>query len=403
MNYIKYQTTDDVVHKNTYSEATTEIDLSSMDICKIIEINGLKSLIRLNMLGNKMTKIEGLDSLTSLQGLYLGRNQITKLEGLNCLISLQELYLSDNNITKIEGLDNLTSLLILDLENNNITKIEGLDNLPSLQELHLGRNQITKIKGLDNLMSLQILDLFNNNIAKIEGLDSLPSLQELDVSDNKIQNIPISIINLRSLHYLDCDIPLNLIIERFLNRNQIKSNKTIYNDKQNVHDHQINKSITESLYRLLDEKVDCTDQKIFDEITNDSILSSQSKEALIEYLRIPDIHSQLNVTFMEALKCVWTVIREHKQSNEIKKVLDQEVQDSICKCFTGRLSRLVNTLNGFDEKVSVWISDSQEISNVIISIRQKTNNIEEQQLMITSELAKRGYDSEIIGQWLAYL
>jgi hypothetical protein len=358
---------------------------------------------------NKITKIEGLDSLTSLQWLNLDNNLITKIEGLDSLTSLQVLYLSDNLITKIEGLSSLTSLRGLYLYNNNIIKIGELDSLTSLQELHLSDNKITKIEGLDSLTSLQWLNLDNNLITKIEGLASLTSIQKKKkkfyMNDNTIKNVPISIVSLRFLNLLWCDVPLDPIVERFLSRNRIRSNRSIYDDGQNVHDHQINKSITESLYRLLDDnsKTVCTDQQLLDEIIRDTILSKQSKEALIEYSKIGDVHSQLNVTFMEALKCIWTVIREHKQSNEIKRILDQEIQDSICKCFTGRLSRLVNSLNGFDPRVFVRISDSQEISNVIISIKQKTDNLEEQWKIAKSELAERGYSSEMIDEWLAYL
>jgi len=246
--------------------------------------------------------------------------------------------------------------------------------------------------------------LGDNQITRIEGLDSLTALQSLDLANNKqVQDIPISIINLRSLRDLYCDPPLSPIIIRFLNRNQIKSDQTIYHDGQNVHDSHINKSITESLYRLLDQKVNCTDQQVLDEVINDNVLTEKSKVALVEYSKIADVHSQLNVTFMEALKCIWAVIRDHKQSTEIKKILDQEITDSICKCFTGRLSRLVNTLNGFDHRVSVRISDSQEISNVIIQVRQKTTNLGEQQEIATSELLGRGYSKETIDEWLAYL
>ena len=49
------------------------------------------------------------------------------------------------------------------------------------------------------------------------------------------------------------------------------------------------------------------------------------------------------------------------------------------------------------------ISDSQEISNIIILVKQKTDNLEEQQKMITNELTERGYSNETIGEWLAYL
>jgi hypothetical protein len=403
MNYIKYQTDDGAIHESQYDEKISEIKLNDLVICKIIEINGLKFLQKLYLYNNQITKIEGLESLTSLQELHLYNNQLTKIEGLDNLTSLQGLYIDNNQITEIEGLYSLTSLQKLYLNNNLIRKIEGLDSLTSLQELHLRNNQITKIEGLDSLTSLQELYLQNNLIRKIEGLDCLTLLQELNLLYNQIKSIPVSIINLRSLIYINCNIPLNPIIQRFLSRNRIKSNKTIYSDKQNVHDHQINRSITESLYRLLDGKTICTDDKILSEIISDAVLSSQSKEALVEYSKIGDVHSQLNVTFMEALKCVWAVIREHKQSDEIKRILDQEIHDSICKCFTGRLSRLVNSLNGFDERVSMRISDSQEISNVIIQIRQKTSDLEEQQRMIASELAERGYSNETIDEWLAYL
>jgi len=75
--------------------------------------------------------------------------------------------------------------------------------------------------------------------------------------------------------------------------------------------------------------------------------------------------------------------------DEIKKVFVSEMSDSICKCFTGRLSRLVNVLNGFDPRVSVRISNSQEISNIIIGIRQKTNDLKEQTEMVRTEMSKR--------------
>ena len=63
----------------------------------------------------------------------------------------------------------------------------------------------------------------------------------------------------------------------------------------------------------------------------------------------------------------------------------------------------MNTLNGFDHRVSVRISDSQEISNVIIQVRQKTTNLGEQQEIATSELLARGYSKLAIDEWLAYL
>jgi reverse gyrase len=76
----------------------------------------------------------------------------------------------------------------------------------------------------------------------------------------------------------------------------------------------------------------------------------------------------------------------------------------MCKCFTGRLSRLVNCLNGFDERVSVVISDKQEILNVIIKVRNMyVDNIEKQKEIVMKELLERGYSEDVINEYIFYL
>jgi len=78
--------------------------------------------------------------------------------------------------------------------------------------------------------------------------------------------------------------------------------------------------------------------------------------------------------------------------------------NSLCKCFTGRLSILINCLNGFDPRVQVKISEYDSIANIIILIRNKyDDDIEKQRLEVTKELTERGYDKQIINEWLSYL
>ena len=104
------------------------------------------------------------------------------------------------------------------------------------------------------------------------------------------------------------------------------------------------------------------------------------------------------------LLVVWNVVNNHENSTEIKQVLNLEMQDSLCKCFTGRMSRLINCLNGFDSRVQIKISESDEISNIIIIIRNKyENNIEKQKQEVVKELSIRGYDKQTINEWLSYL
>ena len=35
------------------------------------------------------------------------------------------------------------------------------------------------------------------------------------------------------------------------------------------------------------------------------------------------------------------------------KILSNEIKDGICKCFAGRISRLINTSNEFDENIGI--------------------------------------------------
>jgi Leucine-rich repeat (LRR) protein len=444
---IWYQTDDHKIHQIDYDELIEKIDLTDRKIQKIIKINGLTNLQKLNLSKNQITHINGLERLSALQHLNLSLNQITNIGGLELLTALQYLDLSNNQITHIRGLERLTALQHLDLSNNQITHIRGLERLTALQHLDLSFNQITRIEGMDclialqrlwlsknqitriegieqltvlrqlglsynqithirgleQLTALQYLDLTDNQITRIEGLEKLTAIRQLYLDYNPIKEVPITIMLLKNLSCLSVDIEYDPIIQRFLTRNQIKSNRKVYDDRQNVHDSQINRSISQSLYRLMEQKIELSEEKAIGEILDDQILTKRVKEQIVAYVRITDVHSSVNVTFSEALRAVWQIIRTHRESEEIKRILNQEIDDSYCKCFTGRLSRLVNCLNGFDERVSVRISDQQDIANIIISIRQKTDNLLEQQQMIQHEMTDRGYDLQTVREWIGYL
>jgi len=115
----------------------------------------------------------------------------------------------------------------------------------------------------------------------------------------------------------------------------------------------------------------------------------------------------LNITFKELFIAV--VIEMDKLSPdlqiEIQKRLNEEMQDSECKCFTGRISRLVNCLSGYSDKVRIQISENEEISNiltVIMSKREmKTIDILKEEVRVA--LKERGYVDEKIREWLEYV
>jgi hypothetical protein len=254
---------------------------------------------------------------------------------------------------------------------------------------------------LDRLVRLEEIYLSYNQIRQFENLHDLTHLHTICLIGNKrLDTIPMITLRLRTIRTIRTDQEIDPIVQRYLVKNSIKSGHSIFNDTQNVHDQQINKSISESLYRLMDTKINLSEKKIIEEIRHHESLSDKSKNLIMKYIKSNDVHSVLNVTFKEVMTYVWNSIRSNDYSDEIVKVLDQEIQDSETKCFTGRLSRLVNCLNGFDPRVCVNISSGQEIANIIVAIRGRYNSEYEQIIMIKKELTERGYDDNVIKEWI---
>ena len=138
---------------------------------------------------------------------------------------------------------------------------------------------------------------------------------------------------------------------------------------------------------------------------DNTILTHETKQALIEYSQCDDEHTMLNITFEELLKAVFIEINTFSDDMQksILQVMNTEMSDSICKCFTGRLSRLINCLSGFSDKVNITISNNEEISNIIITLKNKITDIEELKHSISYEMNERGYTQDIIDEWMTYV
>jgi hypothetical protein len=124
---------------------------------------------------------------------------------------------------------------------------------------------------------------------------------------------------------------------------------------------------------------------------------------LIEYSKDAIIHTELGISFDELLKYIISRIHENEHRNEIKKVLNNEMKDASCMCFTGRISRLVNSLNGFDPEIVITISDSEQISQIILLIRNQLGSeytIEKHKELVKKELEERHFDLYTINTWI---
>jgi Leucine-rich repeat (LRR) protein len=365
----------------------------------------LTNLQILHLSSNRISVIpDAIATLTSLQKLYLNNNQISVIPDAiananAALTNLQILDLSSNRISVIpDAIAALTNLQILDFYNNQISVIpDAIAALTNLQILHLYNNRISVIPdAIAALTNLQILHLSSNRISVIpDAIATLTSLQKLYLNNNQISVIPVSLSRLRNLiSFLFSGNPIEYIppqIRRLLERQ--KTGQNIYQDHQSVHNSKIQESFRKTVEKLSQRKPKLTENQTLEEILT-SKLNLESKNGLLEWCFEKEIYS-LNLTFLEILVFVWDRIRCHPSKEEILKVLDSELQDAICKCPTGRVTRLVNCLNGFDPEVVLEISENEQIS-YLYDIAKKS---EDPKKMFIEMMQERKYNQSVIDLW----
>ena len=188
---------------------------------------------------------------------------------------------------------------------------------------------------------------------------------------------------------------------------RMSSGQNVYGDAQNVHNHSIQESIRTSVRNILEIKPFINESiYITNYILQDKILTDMSKEILLEYQSSTDVYSVLNITFGELLLYVVNRIelQPSEYKDEIKRILNTEMNESVCKCFTGRMSRLVNCLAGFDPLVTIQIADNEQIANVIAVAEHNLTNDDTYSLinhkdLVGKQLEELGYSSTIIDEW----
>ena len=146
-------------------------------------------------------------------------------------------------------------------------------------------------------------------------------------------------------------------------------------------------------------------------IIENTILTETSKSLLFEYVADTIVHSLLLLTFSEVLWfTLQTILTDFQieEQEEIFKVLNQEIKDADCRCFTGRMNRVINCLNGFSPLVNINIKYREQIGNIIILVKNKLEltgvyTVENHKIEVEKELLERNYDVETIKTWLEYI
>jgi hypothetical protein len=192
---------------------------------------------------------------------------------------------------------------------------------------------------------------------------------------------------------------LHPAITRWLNRS--KTTQNVYANNQSVHDHNIESSTNTSIIKFISNyKVNNTD--VFDLINNLNI-DAKTKNLLNSYCNSDYIHSNLKLKFSEVALPVLDYINNHENKQDLLKILQDEMIASEHKCFQGRLSRLINVINGYCPDVCINISDNEQIGNIVIMLKTKCKDLDELVGLFTSAMNERQYEPDIIAEWVVHI
>lgn len=89
--------------------------------------------------------------------------------------------------------------------------------------------------------------------------------------------------------------------------------------------------------------------------------SGRLKRALRTWVKDSTVHSRHAITLGHMLHELWTVVRVHPNQQDIIPVLVQEILDSDGYCFTGRFTRVLNSLSGFVDGIRFEISERERL------------------------------------------
>jgi len=335
-------------------------------------------------------------------------NNTFNYEMIKPLTKLTLLSLKGNNITALphDCFNSLENLLILDLARNCFENFpeDIFDSLTQLIKLDLSYNKLTTMpkKLIENLVNLIEFNLNDNNITEIadDFFESLTNLQNLYLGTNKLTRLPTSILYCRQLEYFDYsnnEITLDIRFQRFIEAMENYENHDIFKDRQNVHASSIQTSTRESINALFKDPRDCPKDDIIKECLTWDISCLPD---LLTYLDDTDVHSTLLVSFYDVFAKVFGRIMKHPNKMDIISRLDEELKESECKCFTGRLTRLVNCLVGFYDDIVISISNSERISAIILSTLDGREMDDELRKVCVDKLKAIDIVDEEIDKWL---
>lgn len=336
--------------------------------------------------------------LTNILRINLSENQLKCIPPeIGKLIHLQNFYACENHISEIaDEFYDLINLQTVKLDYNNLTQLsERISNLQSLAVLNISHNSLSSLpNSINQMRSLRELDISSNNFTNFPQQIMTLELDTLSHTSNPFENIPPNVTEY-----------LNRFSRAFFNYNRPVVNNSIYTDAESVHNSNVQKCIRESIARIL--VVEITVNNVLAYLFANNKIDVEVKLLLLDYCKGTEHYKNqtVDVTYEQLLKIVLSIIETKPNKDDIFKIMNDEIRSSKGKCFTGRISKLLNVLTGNDERVIIHIADNEQIGNIVINERNKLlkNNqytVEKHKEVVEQQLMERDYDEETIKEYV---
>ena len=384
-----------------------------------------ESVLELDCSNCNLESLEGLKACPLLRSLDCGYNRLKTLEGLKSCPRLRVLRCAYTELVTLAGIEECARLRELDLDCCKVVSLAVLRSCAKLRGLCCIGNNLTNLGGIEDCSLLQTLNCRSNRIRSIDAITNCPQLRHLDLRSNRLVSLEplVYLRQLRRVFYSDNRLgPQTVQIQRFLERLERPSTTdSIYTDRQNVHNINIQKTVCESVKRLLKDP-----KPNFDVDSILAVLNKRAAGLVFQYCKDSCVHSLHLLTYAELLAYVWARIdkSEHRsgemmeqsdrrtddtesldtdsKGSELIKILEEQVIASEGVCFTGRFNRLLSVLVGFYEDIVIQISDNSRIGAIIVSIKAKLTTYDsiEHKRLATIALLEAGYDATAIRPWI---
>jgi len=369
-------------------ELTTLERLTIPEYCKNIKVIEIKH--------SNLTYISDIDFLTNLHKLIIEHSHLTKipekypssLKSIN--FSNSRLTSSNNDIRKFPQ-----NIPIILFNNSFVEKqmIDGYNIIYGTQRIY----NISKIHKKITNYGIQ-----NTEARNMIG-DALNRRQYNPDEFNIVYNELFDPNAFDPDHFEDNDFMRNILNQNGNNAihpqppqinilNQNRNNAihpqppqiNIFNSGQTVHISSICNSVTKSVLKITEltnyiytiSSKDVLINELIDEfytwkaktflqrmyyLFGNQITNSIMVSNIRLWIGYPDRHTKTGITYGELLARVWILIKNHPQKEDFINNVKIELNSSVGVCFTGRFNRLVNSLIGFVDGVTVGISIKEQL------------------------------------------